>query len=54
MRENQKMEMNRIILIFMYLLQFVLLQKKEFGEINRNGNMFYHGRSAIIFAMCSW
>lgn len=38
--ENQKMEMNRIILIFMYLLQFVLLQKKEFGEINRNGNMF--------------
>lgn len=31
---------DRIILIFMYLLQFVLLQKKEFGEINRNGNMF--------------
>ena len=25
---------------FYVLLQFVLLQKKEFGEINRNGNMF--------------
>ena len=41
MRENQRMRMNQIIHIFMYLLQSVLLQKMEDGATSRNGNMFW-------------
>lgn len=38
---NQRTKMNQTIHIFMYLLQSVLLQKKEAGETSRNGNMFW-------------
>ena len=40
-RENQRTKMNQTIHIFMYLLQSVLLQKKEAGATSRNGNMFW-------------
>ena len=41
MRENQRMRMNQIIHIFMYLLQSVRLQKMEAGATSRNVNMFW-------------